>query len=386
VRLLYCMTGKTGLAHFLEHLLFRGTKRFPAGQFEALMDENGVEKNAFTTHDITAYYERGAKDLLPLFMDLEADRMKNLVLDAAIFEVERKVVQEERRQRIDGDPSGAPMEEMSAALFGAHPYGRPVIGTPEDVASESVDDVIAFYRNYYQPNRATLLVVGDVVPADVRKFVEQFYGVLTNDGARAVAPDRAIPAIAAPAKIAHKDPRFGAPVLVRRYLAPSLGTSTPAERAALDVLGMVLSGHPKSRMERELVQQKGVATWASAGYQGMAEKFGQFFVYASPSRSSNLADLEVSVDGILAGLVKDGLTQEELVLPKKLARASFIYSLDDLAGVGTNLGIGVVMGAEMADLLQRDAQIEKVTVADVNAVARKLFGSKQYVTMQLSVQ
>ncbi len=380
------LPGKTGLAHFLEHLLFRGTTRFPAGMFDQLMDDNGVEKNAFTTHDITLYYERGAKELLPLFMELDADRMQNLVLDASIFETERKVVQEERRQRIESSPMGAAMEELDALLFAPHPYGRPVIGTPEDIVSVTVDDVLAFYRQHYRPDAATVIVAGDVDPVEVRALVEKHYAPLSNGGLKVGAPQRQAPALKSAQRLARNDKRLGSPVMVRKYVAPALGTSTPEERAAFSVLSMVLSGSPQSRLDLDLVQRRGIATWAAASYQGSADGFGQFVVYASPSQGTDLQSLEQEVDGIFRALVDGALTEEDLKLPKQMARASFIYSLDDLAGVGTNLGVGVVMGAEMRDLLRRDALIAEVSVADVLAAAQRLFKDTPHVTLHMSVK
>lgn len=380
------VSGKTGLAHFLEHLLFRGTTRFPAGAFDRLMDDNGVERNAFTTHDITLFHERGAKELLPMFMELEADRMQNLVLDGAIFETERKVVQEERRQRIESSPMGAPMEEMDALLYAPHPYGRPVIGTPEDIASVTVDDVLAFYRRHYRPDAATVVVAGDVDPIAVKALVEKHYAPLGNDGAGVSPRQRLAPVLKSSQRLTRSDKRLGSPVMVRKYVTPALGTSTPEERAAFAVLGMVLSGTPQSRLELELVQRRGIATWAAASYQGSADAFGQFIVYASPTPGTDLQSLEGEIDRIFRELTDGKLTDEDLKLPKQMARASFIYSLDDLAGVGTSLGVGVVMGAEMRDLLRRDELIAQVAVKDVLAAARRLFVDTPHVTLRMGVQ
>jgi zinc protease len=378
--------GKTGLAHFLEHLMFRGTARFPAGVFDQLMDDNGASKNAFTSHDITMYYARGAKELLPLFMELEADRMKNLVLDAKVFEVERKVVQEERRQRIEGSPMGAPMEKLDQRLYAPHPYGRPVIGTPEDVASVSVDDVMAFYRQYYQPRRATLVVAGDVSPGEVRKLVTQYYGELANDGPDTMLASSPLPALAGAQRFAASDPRLGSPVLVRKYLGPAIGTSTVEERAALSVLTMVLSGHPQAKLELDLVQRRGLATWAAASYSGAADRVGNMIVYAAPTPGTSLDQLEKEVDGLLVAVANGQLAEADLTLPKQMARASFIYGLDDLSGVGRSLGIGVVMGAEIEDMLQRHEIIARVTKDDVIAAARRIFNNGTHVTLQMTTQ
>jgi zinc protease len=378
--------GKTGLAHFLEHLLFRGTKRYSAAAFDRLMDDNGVQKNAFTTPDITMYYMRGAAELLPMFMDLESDRMKNLQLDAAMFEVERKVVQEERRQRVGSSPMGAPMEKLDAKLLAPHPYSRPVIGTPEDIASVTVDDVMKFYKQHYRPDAATLIVAGDVDPAQVRILVEQYYGPLKNDGARVKPPVRLAPRKQAPLTLEASDKRLGAPVLLRKYLGPAIHTSSPEERAAFSVLSLVLSGHPQSRFDLELVQRRAIATWAAASYQSSADSVGQMTVYASPAPGTDLKALEKEIDVILKRLAEGGLNEADLALPKQMARASFIYSLDDLAGVGTSLGVGVIMGADMNDLLRRHELIAQVTVKDVVAAARKLFEGGSQATLYMSVQ
>jgi zinc protease len=378
------LPGKTGLAHFLEHLLFRGTTKYPAGAFDQLMDDNGVERNAFTSHDVTAYYERGAKELLPLFVELEADRMKNLKLEAALFEVERKVVQEERRQRVDGSPMGAPMEKLDSMLHAPHPYGRPVIGMEEDIASVTVDDVITFYRAHYTPDAATVVIVGDVSPQEVRTVVQKYYGELTNDGPRPVPPNREAPRAVGAQKLEATDPRIGAPVLLRKYLGPAIGTSTPQERAALSVLTMILSGHPQSRLELNLVQRRSIATWAAASYQGAADAVGQFVIYGSPTPNTDLKTLEAEMDKILSALADGQLTEADLKLPKEMARASFIYSLDDLSGVGSSLGIGLVLGAELEDLLQRHELISNVSVEDVVAASRKIFRQSPSATLYMT--
>jgi zinc protease len=373
--------GKTGLAHFFEHLMFRGTSKFPGDKFSVLMDENGAERNAFTMQDMTTYYERGNVDMLDLMMELEADRMQNLVLTDDVFETERKVVQEERRQQTESSPFALAGEKLDAALFTTHPYGRPVVGIAADVAALTRDDAYGFYRTHYMPATAIVLVVGDVQPEAVRALAEQRYGGLKNPAAPPLRQRPAEPSRAMPGRIEFEDARVNDPTLIRKYVTPARTKVSERASAALIILSSILGGDSESRFETQLVLSSGDASAAAADYNGQGLDYGAYQIYAVPAPGRDVLQLEAKVDAILADVVKNGVTQAELDRAKNTALAAFIYQLDDPAGFGVGIGMAIATGVARADIYNRDVVLGAVTREDVQAAARQLFTSTQNVTM-----
>src|SRR6476619_7477672 len=226
--------GSSGIAHFLEHLMFKGTESIPPGQFTKIVAKNGGEDNAFTNHDVTAYFQRVAKDRLPTGMALEADRMANLRLSKEDVATERDVILEERRSRVDNDPSSILQEQMMAALYTKHPYGIPIIGWAHEVAALDRDDALSFYKRFYAPNNALLVVAGDVEPDEVKGLAEETYGKLPanpalNGRLRPKEPDHSTPV-----RVELADPRAGRLTMQRYYFAPSYAPGEPGEAEALD--------------------------------------------------------------------------------------------------------------------------------------------------------
>jgi zinc protease len=375
--------GKTGLAHFFEHLMFRGTTKFPNDTFSVLMDENGAERNAFTMQDVTAYYERGNVELLGLMMELEADRMQNLLLTEAVFATERKVVQEERRQQTESDPYAVAGEKLDAVLFKAHPYGRPVVGLAQDVASLTRDDAFAFYRAHYMPATAIVLVVGDVQPEAVRQLVEKHYGPLKNQAALPKRERVAEPVRAKAERFELEDARINDPVFIRKYIAPARTSVSERQSAALSILSSILGGNSESRFEEKLVLGSREASAADASYNGQGLDYGSYQIYGVPTPGQDVSQLEQKIDGILADVVRDGVTQAELDRAKNSAMASYIYQLDDPAGFGVNIGLAVAMGVARKDIFNRDVVLGEVTREDVQQAARALFESQDHVTVTI---
>ena len=373
-------TGKSGLAHFFEHVMFKGTTKFPAGAFDRILDENGGEKNAFTMRDVTAYYERVGADRLGLMMELEADRMQNLVLSDSDVQTELKVVQEERRQRIDSQPTALLTEQMDAAMFLAHPYGRPVIGWTDDVARLTRADAEVFYKAHYTPANATVIVVGDVKPATVKLLAEKYYGVLKNTFTPAPRYRTMEPNPIAARRIVLSDARVATPVLIRNYLAPSHVKSKSREANALALLSDILGGGSQSRLFKQLVLGQKIASTTSAWFNGDQLDSGTFGFFAAPAAGTDLAKLETSIDAILADLIRDGVTAEELRDAKEQVQASYIYALDQPASFGSLIGLGVTMGLKTDALLQRDVELASVTLDDIKAAAKTYLDIKRSVT------
>jgi zinc protease len=372
--------GKTGLAHFFEHLLFKATKNHPAGEFDRLMDENGAQKNAFTTQDITMFWERSGKDLLPLLMDIEADRMQNLILTDEVVATELKVVQEERRQRTDSDPGALLSEQMDAALYTVHPYGKPVVGLPEDVAKLNRSDAEAFYRAHYVPKNAIVLVVGDVKQDEVKALAEKYYGPLTNAAQLPDAPHSVEPAGTAARSITFSDERVPSPSWTRKYLAPSFGATTAQQSAALDLLGVILGGTTQSRMSQSMVFGDKSATSAGAGFNGDQKDSGYFQIFVQLAQGIAIEQIAKNVDGLIADLANKGPTQAELDEARQQAVADYVYALDQPVSFGRMVGIGLADGVPKDRILNRDKSYAMVTIEDVKQAAQSVLKIENSVT------
>jgi zinc protease len=376
-------TGKTGLAHFFEHLMFKGTTKYPNGSFDNLLDENGVERNAFTTLDITAYYERTSPKLLELMMDLEADRMQNLVLTPEIFEQERKVVQEERRQRTDNDAYGTAMEKMKRVMFKTHPYGRPIIGLAEDVAKLTIADAMEFYREHYKPANAIVLVVGDVSPTDVKALAEKYYGPLKNQQKMTKGLRPSEPPQTAAQRLELEDARISEPFLLRSY---NIGTNTSItikEAAAIDVLASILGSNWQSRLIKQLITDEQIASSTSANYAGSLGDYVQFQITASPRRGMDIIALEERIDIVLQDIVEKGVTEAELQDAKNAAEAANVFARDNPVGFGLAVATLLAAGFEAARIDQANAALAELTVQDIQDAAKRVLDMKQSVTLIL---
>ena len=372
--------GKSGIAHFLEHLLFKGTARHPQGEFDRLVKVNGGDANAFTASDYTGYFQRIAKDRLALVMELEADRMQNLILTDANVLPELQVVQEERRERTDNDPSSLLAEQMDAALYTAHPYGRPIIGWMSEVMQLTSVDALSFYRANYTPANAILVVAGDVTGDEVKALAQKYYGGLKNTFIPLARKRTAEPAPIAARRIVMEDVRASTPVFQRSYLAPSYSADDGPTPEALDILGEILGGGTQSRFYQELVIKQKLAAYAGSWYSGTALDYGSFGLYAAPNPGQDIGKLENSIDAIVKQLLKTGVTQEELDRTRKKFLADMVYTLDSQAGLARMFGASLSTGSSVADVLGWEAQIEKLTVADINAAAARVLNIEASVT------
>ncbi|MEP9354149.1 pitrilysin family protein [Xanthobacter sp. KR7-65] len=371
--------GKSGIAHFLEHLMFKGTEAHPQGQFSAEVARLGGQENAFTSQDYTAYFQRVAKEHLEKVMGFEADRMTGLKLSDEVVLPERDVVLEERRMRTDNDPGARLSEVLQATTYVNHPYQHPIIGWEHEIKGLNREDALAFYRRYYAPNNALLVVAGDVDPATVKELAEKTYGKV----ARADTPPRERPQEPEPRahrRVSLADPRVAQPSLQRAYLVPSGRTAQPGESEALEVLSHILGGGQTSRMYRTLVAEKGLAAGAGAWYQGTAWDATRFVAYASPRPGVTLEALEAEVDQVIADLQAKGVDELELARAKTRLTADTIYAQDNQATLARIYGASWATGLSVEDVRDWPERIKAVTAEQVRDAARRYLVTDRAVT------
>ena len=372
--------GKSGIAHFLEHLMFKGTKNHPAGEFSARVSEVGGVENAFTTADSTAYFQTVAKEQLGMVMGFEADRMQGLQLTDPVVLPERDVILEERRMRTDNNPSAQLSEAMNAALFQNHPYGIPIIGWEHEMAGLTREDAVAQYERYYTPNNAILVVAGDVTADEVKKLAEDSYGKLPRRSEPAPRKRPLEPQPLTERSLVLRDQRVSQPYWNQVYLAPSYVSGKPGEAEALDILSDVIGSGATSRLYRSLVVEQAIASGAGAYYSGDGLDYGRLGFYASPRGDVSIEKLSAAVDAVLADVREHGITAEELALAKKRTRASTIYSQDSQSSLARIFGSAMVSGQSLSDVQDWARRIDAVTLSDVSQAAAKYLDKRRSVT------
>ena len=371
--------GKSGIAHFLEHLMFKGTRANPGAAFSALIAQNGGRDNAFTTEDYTVFHETVAKDRLDLAMPLEADRMTGLVLDDAAVLPERDVILEERRMRIDNDPSALLREQVIAGLYLNASYHNPTIGWEHEMRGLGTADALAFYRDWYAPNNATLIVAGDVETAEVRVLAEHHFGPLA---ARSVPPRLRLeePPHYAAIRLEMKSPRAAQPSWRRFYLAPSYRAGATQHVYALQILAEILAGSADSRLHKALVLDKKLALSVGAGYSPSALGLAEFGVYATPKPGVAIADIEAAVEAELHRLLEHGVEAEEVAQAARRMQASAIYSQDSLSGPANIVGTALAIGRSLDEVAAWPDKLGAVTPAEVAAAARAVLVERNSAT------
>jgi zinc protease len=365
------VNGKTGVAHVLEHMMFKGTKQVKAGQFSRLIAAAGGKENAFTSTDYTCYFQQLEKSHLPLSFKLEADRMANLQLTDEEFAKEIKVVMEERRWRTDDKPQSKVNEAFQGTIYRAHPYSRPVIGFMNDLENMTADDAREWYNNWYAPNNATLVVVGDVKAEEVYKLAKQHFGKLKPKVLPVRKPqvepeqigERRV-VVKAPAKL---------PYLLMGYHVPALtNPDTDWEPYALEVLAGVLSGNPAARLNQRLVRETKLAIDASAGYDLMSRgRQSVFALDATPSEGKTVADVEAALIQQIESIKESGVTPEELERVKAGVIAADVYKRDSMFYQGMQIGTIETIGFPWKILEDYPKKLRAVTPEQVQAVAKK---------------
>jgi zinc protease len=372
--------GKTGLAHFLEHLLFKGTKKNPQGLFSQTVATIGGQENAFTSSDYTGYFQRTSREHLKTLMEFEADRMTGLVLTDEVVRPELAVVLEEQNMRIANNPAARLEVQMDAALYLNHPYGRPIIGWRQEIEGLTREDALAFYRRFYTPNNAILVVAGDVTPDEVKKLAEETYGKVqpvAEIGPRH-RPQEPVPE--APRTVTLSDARVTQPSMQRFYLVPSYTSAKPGEGEALDVLAFVLGRGSNSRLYQALVVDRAIAVSAGAGYEGTALDPSKLRIYASPKPGTSLPQLEEAIDSILAEVIEKGITNAELERAKNRMIADAVYAQDNQGTLARWYGAALTTGSTVEQVQGWPDRIRAVTADQVKDAARRWFDKRRSVT------
>jgi zinc protease len=372
--------GKSGLAHFLEHLMFKGTAKNPAGKFSQVVARIGGQENAFTSQDYTGYYQRVPSDQLKTVMEFEADRMAGLQLTDEVVLPERNVILEEQNQRIGNNPRARLSEQIDAALYLNHPYGKPVIGWRHEMEQLTRDDAIGFYRRFYAPNNAVVVIAGDVSSAQARALAEETYGKIARHHAMAPRVRAQEPPPVAVRSLTLSDPRVEMPSLQREYLVPSFATGKRGESAALEVLAHIMGSGSNSRLYLNLVVDKQVAVAASAWYDASMLDMSRFAVSASPRPGVTLHQLEAEIDAVIAQLTDKGVTEEELERTKTRLIADAVYAQDNQASMARWYGTALTTGASVNDVRNWPDRVRAVTADQVRDAARQWLDKRRSVT------
>lgn len=373
--------GQSGVAHFLEHLMFKGTDMLAPGEFSQVVAANGGSDNAFTSFDYTGYFQRVAADRLDLMMQMEANRMTNLALTPEDISTERRVVLEERAQVTDSNPGALAREQLMAAQYQNHRYGVPIIGWQHEVAQLDMPELTAFYERHYAPNNAVLVVAGDVDPQDVLALAREHYGPIP---ANADLPARARPTEPpqrAERRITYVDPRVSQPYLVRSYLAPQRQSGAQDDAAALVYLAELLGGSPfTSELGRALQFDTQTAIYTNASYGGMSLDATTFSFVVLPSKAVSLSDAEAAMDDVITAFLNNDIDPARMEAIRTQLRASEIYALDDAQGLARRYGTALTTGLTVADVQAWPDILQSVTPAQIKDVAARVFDRNSAVT------
>lgn len=372
--------GKSGIAHYLEHLMFKGTDKLAPGELSKTVTANGGSDNAFTSYDFTAYFQRIASDRLPLIMEMEADRMANLKIGEDDWKAERQVVLEERAQRVDSDPSALFAEERDAVQYYNHPYGRPVIGWRSEMEGLTREDAIEWYDEHYSPNEAVLVLAGDVTPEKARELAEKYYGAIPAKGEAEPRVRPQEPKQNSPRRMTMHDARVAQPTLIRSYLTTERNAGDQRPAAARAVLAELLGGSMQTSVLGRELAIPGKALWVNAGYNGLAVDPVTFSVSMVPAPNISPEDAEKLLDTSLANFVKNGPDEADLERVKTKIRASQIYARDSAHGRAYDYGQGLTTGLTIEDVNDWPDILAEVTAADVEKAAEEILTSEAHVT------
>lgn len=374
-------SGKTGTAHFLEHLMFKGTKSLAPGEFSKIVARNGGQENAFTSRDYSGYHQSFTPDRLEIMMNIESDRMNNLVLTENDITPERQVVLEERNTRVESNPSALLNEEVNAAFYLNHPYRRPVIGWRHEINSITRHDLLTFYNKWYAPNNAILVIAGDIKATDVIKLAKKYYG--------------GIPAKKLPQRIAWVEPlhqsnrrielrhkQVRQPRWSRRFIAPNVMQNAALSRA-LEILAEIIGGGTTGRIYRSLVVEQKVAASAGAWFDGDTRGPAAFSFFASPLPGKTTRDIEEAMDKVLANLIEKGVTEREVDVAIRRLQDAAVLARDGLYGPAIILGRALAVGLKVDDVEKWPSRIALVTNKDVNEAITKIFWRTGSVTAVL---
>ena len=373
--------GKSGVAHYLEHLMFKATDELASGDFSRIVAANGGTDNAFTSQDYTGYFQRISADRLEMVMKMEADRMVDLTLTEEDVIPELQVVLEERRQRTDNDPGSLFSEQRNAALYLNHPYGTPVIGWPQEVSALTREDALEWYETFYAPNNAVLVVAGDVDPSEVKLLAEKHFGPIpASDGLPArVRPQE--PEHLAERRLIYRDVRVRQPYVIRTYLAPERNTGDQKTAAALTILAELLGGSGiTSAMGQQLQLEEKIALAAGALYSPTGLDTQNFGLYVVPTPGNSLEVAEDGMDRAIARFIETGPDPDHLARIKHQIRAASIFEQDDQAGQARKYGRALTSGLTVTDVQAWPEVLQSVGAQEIVDAARLVFDRRNSVT------
>jgi zinc protease len=373
--------GNSGIAHFVEHLLFKSTDTLESGELSRVVSANGGSDNAFTSYDYTAYFQRIAADRLDLVMGMEADRMRNIRFIPDEVETERQVILEERNQRTDTDPGAIFSEQRMAAQYMNHPYGIPIIGWRHEMEDLSIEDARAFYDRFYWPNNAILIVAGDVTPEEVRTLAEKHYGTIPANPDLAERERVGEPPQLAERRLTYEDPRVAQPYVIRTYLAPERDAGAQEEAAALTLLAEILGGsNATSVLGQKLQFEAQKAIYTAAFYGDVSLDDTTFGLVIVPAEGVSLEDAEAALDQAIAEFMSEGVDPAQLERIKMQVRASIIYGEDDLSSLARVYGMGLTSGLTIEDIESWPDVLQATTAEDIMAAAERVFDRRNAVT------
>ncbi|MCC5973354.1 MAG: insulinase family protein [Rubellimicrobium sp.] len=374
--------GLSGIAHFLEHMMFKATETLERGEFSAVVAANGGRDNAFTSFDYTAYFQRIASDRLDLVMQMEADRMRNLRFTDEDFVTEMQVILEERNQIVDSNANAVAREQLRAALFLNHRYGIPIIGWQHEIEAIGMEDLLAFYDTHYWPDNAVLIIAGDVEAAEVRDLAEGHFGPIPSSPVPLLRDRPAEPPHLAERRMIYEDARASQPYVTRSYLAPARRSGAQEEAAALVFLAEILGGSSfTSVLGSRLVHDTGVALFTGANFSGSALDHGTFTLTVFPAEGVSLQEAEDAMDEAVASLLTDGIDPDQLERIRMQLRAAEVFAMDNTDGRAREFGIALTTGLSVDDVLDWPRVLQEVTPEDILAAAAALFDRRQSVTM-----
>jgi zinc protease len=374
-------SGKSGIAHLLEHLLFKETENVENGEFSKTVAALGGSDNAFTSQDYTAYYQRVSKQYLDLMMYYESDRMKNLKISELDFNTEVKVVIEERSQRTDSKPGALFNEQNMASLYLNHPYGVPIVGWRHELDDLVLEDAIDFYKTYYSPNNAILIVSGDVDPKNVQILANKFYGSLENTIYLDVRKRPAEPPQIVERRLIFEDERVSQPYITRTYLAAERDPGQQREAAALTLLAdLIGSDGIQSILGKTLQLDNKKAIYTNAYYNGLSYDDTNFSLIVVPNNDVTLLDIEAELDKVINTFISKGIDEDHLERIKFQYKAQQIYSLDSAYSQARRFGVALTSGLTIEDVLAWPKIIQDIKSAEILAAAVSLFKKESSVT------
>ena len=367
--------GELGIAHLVEHLMFRGTKNLGPGEFSRIVARIGGRDNAFTSHDYTAYFQRVAAREIETVMRIEADRMQNLAVTDRVVLPERDVVLEERRSRTDNRPASQLRERMRRLLYLNHPYGRPVIGWESEIRRLTTDKVLAFYRRHYVPGNAMLIVAGDVTADQVKALARKYYGPIPPRAAPARERGKEPPHLA-PRRVTLTSERVRQPSWSRLYLVPDFDD----RRHALEVFAELLGGGSTSHLYRRLVVERGVAAGAGAWFSDNSRDYAEFGLYATPRPGRDVEALETALAEELEAALEEGFEPQDIRRAKRLMASAAVYARDGLRAGPMAIGRAFAVGRAIEDVESWPERIAAVTEPEIMSAARKALDLRRSVT------